>query len=246
MNSTPDSNDKPRPFIDLLISIVIPSVILMKFSGEEHLGATGGLLVALAFPIGWGLLELIQRGRRNLMAILGVVSVLLTGGIGLLKLDPKWLAIKEASIPLAIGIGVLVAQKLGYPLVRKLLFNPAIMNVERIDHVLDTNGNKAQFNLRLDRANLLLAGTFFFSAVMNYLLAKIIVTSAAGTQAFNEELGRMTLLSYPVIAIPSMIMMMGIFYFIWRTVNRLTGLSLEEVMVGADEGDNDGRKNTST
>ena len=45
----------------------------------------------------------------------------------------------------------------------------------------------------------------------------------------------MTLLSYPVIAIPSMVMMIGIFWFLWRTVNRLTGLSLEEVMVGGEE-----------
>ena len=48
---------KPRPMIDLLVSIVIPSVILMKFSGEADLGATQALLLALAFPIGWGLLS---------------------------------------------------------------------------------------------------------------------------------------------------------------------------------------------
>ncbi len=28
---------KPRPFVDLLVSILIPSVILMKFSGENDL-----------------------------------------------------------------------------------------------------------------------------------------------------------------------------------------------------------------
>jgi len=223
--------------VDLLISIVIPSLILMKFSGEDRLGPTGGLLVALAFPIGWGLYELIKHRSRNLVAVLGVISVLLTGGIGLLKLDAQWLAVKEAAIPLAIGIGVLVANKLGYPLVRKLLFNPTIMNVDRIDEALTKNDNREQFNNRLDRANLLLAGTFLFSAIMNYVLAKTIVTSESGTQAFNEELGQMTLLSYPVIAIPSMIMMLGIFYFIWRTVNRLTGLSLEQVMVGGQADD---------
>jgi hypothetical protein len=73
---------------------------------------------------------------------------------------------------------------------------------------------------------------------MNYFLAKLIVTSESGSSAFNEELGRMTLLSYPVIAIPSMIMMMGIFWFIWRTVNRLTGLSLEEIMATHDSSTN--------
>lgn len=233
--STQEQNRKPRPFVDLIISILIPSVILMKFSGEDQLGPTMALIVALAFPIGYGLYELLINGQRNIMALLGVISVLLTGGIGLLKIDAQWLAIKEAAIPLCIGIGVLVANKLGYPLVRKLLFNPTIMNVDKIHNVLDENKTREQFDTRLDRANTLLAGTFLFSAVMNYLLAKIIVKSESGSSAFNEELGRMTLLSYPVIAIPSMIMMLAIFWFIWRTVNRLTGLSLEEIMVTAPD-----------
>ncbi len=231
MSNQEQSEQKPRPLIDLLISIVIPSVILMKFSGPENLGPTKALIIALAFPIVYGLYELIFNGKRNLMALLGVISVLLTGGIGLLKIDAQWLAVKEAAIPLCIGIGVLVANKLGFPLVKKLLFNPNIMNVDRINEELSKRNNSSLFENRLDRANTLLAGTFLFSAVMNYILAKIIVTSESGTTAFNEELGRMTLLSYPVIAIPSMVMMLAIFWFIWRTVNRLTGLSLEEVMV---------------
>ena len=230
-----EPNKKPRPFIDLIISIVLPSVILMKMSGEDKLGPTMALIVALAFPIGYGLYELFFNGKRNGMALLGVISVLLTGGIGLLKIDAQWLAVKEAAIPLCIGVGVLVANKLGYPLVKKLLFNPTIMNVEKIHNELDRNQNRPQFESRLDRANSLLAGTFLFSAIMNYILAKAIVTSESGSAAFNEELGRMTLLSYPVIAIPSMIMMLGIFWFIWRTVSRLTGLTLEEIMVSEEE-----------
>ncbi len=210
----------------------------MKLSGDDKLGATLALIVALAFPILYGIYELIFNGKRNGMALLGVISVLLTGGIGLLKIDAQWLAVKEAAIPLCIGVGVLVANKLGYPLVRKLLFNPTIMNVARIDEELEKKQNRQTFENRLDRANMLLAGTFLFSAVMNYFLAKTIVTSESGSSAFNEELGRMTLLSYPVIAIPSMIMMLGIFYFIWRTVNRLTGLSLEEIMVSEEGKDN--------
>lgn len=232
LDPTSPNQPQQRPFVDLIISIVIPSIILMKFSGDARLGATNALVVALAFPIGYGIYEWTVNGKRNVVAALGVISVLLTGGIGLLKIDAQWLAVKEAAIPLSIGIGVLVANRLGYPLVRKLLFNPAIMNVERIHQELDRKNTRVEFETRLDRANMLLAGTFLFSAIMNYFLAKLIVTSESGSTAFNEELGRMTLLSYPVIAIPSMIMMLGIFWFIWRTVNRLTGLSLEEIMVG--------------
>lgn len=229
------AKDKPRPLVDLLVSIVIPSVILMKASGDDRLGATGALLLALAFPIIYGIVELVRHGRRNVMALLGIVSVLLTGGIGLLKIDAQWLAVKEAAIPFAIGVGVLVANRMGYPLVRKLLFNPALMNVDRIHGALDEHGTRLRFETRLDHANSLLAGTFMFSAAANFLLAKAIVHSESGSSAFNEELGRMTLLSYPVIAIPSMLMMLGIFWFLWRTVSKLTGLSFEEIMVAGDD-----------
>lgn len=225
---------KPKPLIDLLVSIVIPSLILMKLSGDDKLGATGGLLFALAFPIGWGLYELITHRKRNYIALLGVISVLLTGGIGLLKLDAQWLAVKEAAVPAVIGIGVLVAKKLGYPLIKKLLINPSIMKVDLIDSELEKQGNTVQFEKRIDRADYFFAGTFVFSSIMNYVLAKWIVTSESGTTAFNEELGRMTLLSYPMIAIPSTVMMLGIFYFLWRSINKLTGLSLEEVLVTND------------
>jgi len=73
---------------------------------------------------------------------------------------------------------------------------------------------------------------------MNYVLAKVIVTSDGGTPLFNEQLGKMTLLSYPMIAIPSTLMMLAIFYFIWRTVNRLTGLKLEEILISEESDDN--------
>jgi len=185
-----EEEPKQSPFLDLIVSIIIPSIILMKFSGEDKLGPTMGLVVALAFPIGWGLFELLRNRRRNYVALLGIISVLLTGGIGLLKIDAQWLAVKEAAIPLILGIGVLVANKLGFPLVRKLLFNPKLMNVDRIEDALQTNNTKEQFEKKLDHANYYFAGTFLFSAIMNYILAKVIVTSQSGTAAFNEELGR--------------------------------------------------------
>ncbi len=221
---------KPRPLIDLLVSIILPSVILMKFSGDDHLGATGGLLIALAFPLGWGIFELVKYRKFNFIALLGLVSVLLTGGIGLLELDTKWLAIKEAAVPSVIGIAVLASTFTRYPLVKTLLFNPKIMNVDKIEQHLEERNSTPAFENRLMKANYLFAGTFVFSAIMNYILAKWIVTSPSGSSTFNEELGQLTLYSYPMIAIPSMIMMMAILYFLWRTINGLTGLGFEEIL----------------
>lgn len=222
---------KPRPMIDLLVSIAIPSIILMKFSGAENLGATTALIVALAFPLSWGLFELFKYRQFNFIALLGLISVLLTGGIGLLKLDPQWLAIKEAAIPGLIGIAVLISTYTRYPLIRTLLYNPKFINVDKIRQKLNEGDNIEAFETRLQNATYLLSSTFLFSSVMNYILAKWVVTSPAGSASFNEELGQMTLLSYPVIAIPSMLMMMAIFYYLWRTINGLTGLKLEDILV---------------
>jgi len=231
MNNQPATPaHKPRPLLDLLLSIIIPSAILMKLSGDNDLGAAGALVAALAFPISWGLYELIRYRKYNFIALLGLVSVLLTGSIGLLQLDTQWLAVKEAAIPGLIGIAVLVSTQTRYPLVKTLLYNPVILNVDRISEKLDELGNALVFEARLMNATYLLGGTFFFSAVMNYVLARWIVTSPAGSAAFNEELGRMTLLSYPMIAIPSMLMMMAIFYYLWRTIHGMTGLALEEII----------------
>ncbi|PCC99628.1 VC0807 family protein [Halopseudomonas pelagia] len=224
---------KPRPMIDLLVSILIPSVILMKLSGEEHLGASQALMLALAFPLGWGLFELIRYRKFNFIALLGMVSVFLTGGIGLMKLDPQWLAIKEAAVPGAIGLAVLVSTRTRFPLIRTILYNKNVLNVDLIHDRLAERGLVDIFEERLLKATYFLAGTFFFSAIMNYIVAKWIVVSPAGTQAFNEELGRMTLVSYPMIAIPSMVMMVLILVYLWKTIHGLTGLKMEEIMVQA-------------
>ncbi|WP_188637310.1 VC0807 family protein [Halopseudomonas pertucinogena] len=221
---------KPRPFVDLLVSIVIPSVILMKFSGDAHLGPHQALLVALAFPLGWGLFELVRYRKYNFIAVLGVISVFLTGGIGLLELDPKWLAVKEAAVPGVIGLAVLFSTRTRYPLIRTMVYNEKVLNVKRIDERLHERGLTEIFERRLLMATYFLAGTFFFSSVMNFIVAKWIVVSPAGTEAFNAELGRMTLVSYPMIAIPSMLMMFAIIFYLWRTIHGLTGLKMEEIV----------------
>ncbi len=219
-----------RPLYDMLLGIVIPSIVLMKFSGDDDLGATLALMIALAFPLGWGSFELIKYKKFNFIALLGLVSVLLTGGIGLLQLDTQWLAVKEAAIPGLIGMVVLASTQTRYPLIKTLLYNPKIMNVDRISQRLNELGTAVVFEARLMKATYLLGATFFFSAVMNYVLAKWIVTSPAGSAEFNEQLGQMTLLSYPMIAIPSMLMMMSIFYYLWRSIHGMTGFALEDIL----------------
>lgn len=123
---------RQSPVLDLLVSIVIPSVILMKFSGDEDLGAASALVLALAFPVCWGAFELFKHNKFNYFALLGLVSVAMTGGIGLLQLDQQWLAVKEAAIPGVIGLAVLGSTWTRYPLIKTLLYNPKVLDVGKI------------------------------------------------------------------------------------------------------------------
>ena len=221
---------KPNPLFEIVVTIIVPAVILMQLSGDGRLGPLRALLLALAFPVGWGLWDGWRRRKLNWLSVLGVVSTLLTGGIGLLKLDAQWLAVKEAAIPGLIGLAVLGSNWTSWPLIRVLVFNPTLFDVDRVQAALEARHNVVPFELRLRTGTLLLAGTFFFSAVMNYLLARWVVTSPAGTEAFNEELGRLTLLSYPVIAVPSMLMMMALLLWLARGAKSLTGLDLADML----------------
>lgn len=219
----------PRsPLLEIAVTLLIPSVILMQLSQPEQLGSAGALLLALAFPIGWGLRELARSRKFSLFAGLGIVSLLLTGGIGLLELDARWLAVKEAAIPAVLGLIVAASALTRTPLVRVLLYTPMLLDTAKIDAVLVQRGNQATFETRLRTATWMLSGSFAFSAVMNYALATWIVTSPSGTAAFNEELGRLTLMSYPMIALPATLMMMGVLWYLARGIKALAGLSLNE------------------
>jgi hypothetical protein len=210
--------------LSLAINITIPAVVLMKFSGEDTLGPVGGLVVALAFPLAYGAADFARRRQWNLVSVLGFVSILLTGGIGLLQLDPKWIAVKEAAVPGLIGLAVIASLKTRFPIVRSLLYNDKIIRVDQVEAALAANGNLPAFERTLVVASWMLAGSFFVSSVLNFVLAKILVKSPAGTVEFNAELGRMTALSYPVIVVPSMLIMVATLFYLFRSIRRLTQL----------------------
>ena len=223
---------KPNPLLEIAVTIIVPALILMKLSGDAALGSIGALLLALAFPLGWGLWDGWRRRKLNWLSVLGVVSTLLTGGIGLLALDAQWLAVKEAAVPSLIGIVILGSAWTRTPLIRLLVFNATLFDVERVQKALDAKSNAAVFDQRLRTGTVLLAATFFFSAVANYVLTRHVVNSPAGSVAFNEELGRLTLLSYPIIAVPSMLMMMALMLWLARGAKALTGLELGQMLQG--------------
>ena len=110
----------PKPkrenlLLNLACNIAIPTIVLMKLSDENRLGPQWGMAVALLFPLAYGVYDLIQRKKTNLFSILGIASVLLTGGLNQVKADGMWFAIKEASIPTLLGVAVLLSMRTKRP-----------------------------------------------------------------------------------------------------------------------------------
>ncbi|MFA5677530.1 MAG: VC0807 family protein [Pseudomonas sp.] len=226
-------NSEPKAenlLINLLINIVVPTLILTKLSSDDYLGTTNAILVALSFPFVYGLREVLRTGRVNLFSVLGIFSTLLTGGISLLGLAPKYLALKEAAVPAIFGLATLVSLKTPYPLVKTFIYNDKILDTATIAETLAQKGSQAAFETLLKVASWMVAGSFFLSSALNYILAIAIVTSHPGTVEYNEQLGKMTALSFPVIAVPATLVMMGAMLYLFRGIMKLTGLDLEHLM----------------
>ncbi|RUO36089.1 MFS transporter [Aliidiomarina shirensis] len=225
---------EPGLMVNMLFNIFLPVIILMQLSNDARLGAAAALALALAFPFGFGCWELYRRRKINGFSILGLVSVLLTGGIGLLELDPAYIAIKEAAVPAIIGIVVFGSRFTRFPVVEKILLNRKVLDLDKLYAVLAKRGKTQEFQRTLNYGGNAVASAFFLSAVLNYMLARMIVVSPAGTEAFNNEIARMTALSFPVIVLPTMIILMGAIVYIFIRIGKLTGESVENFLQAQD------------
>lgn len=238
--STPVKPSKQQPkrenmLLNIALNIVAPTLILTKLSGEGALGPTYALIFALAFPIGYGLMDYFRTGKLNIFSAIGVVSVMLTGGMTLLKLPPEYIAIKEAAIPACFGLAILISLKTRYPLVKTLMMNPSVMEVDKIQHAVEARQSQKGFERALSISSLMLAASFFLSSVLNYGLAKYLLVSEPGSAAFNEELGKMTAMSIPVISVPTFIVFIAAMIYLFKQIKKHTGLGLEEIMITPEE-----------
>lgn len=215
---------------NLLLNIIIPTLILTKLSGDDWLGTKWAIVVAVAFPLIYGLRDLVRSGKVNFFSALGVISVLLTGGISLLELDAEYIAIKEAAIPGLLGLVTIGSLYTRWPLVKTFIYNDMILDTGKISRTLADKGNRNAFERSLQQATWMIASSFFLSSTLNYILAKLMLQSQPGTEAFNIELGKMTMVSYGVIVVPSMVILFSALFFLIYRIVKLTGLKLEEIV----------------
>ncbi|MBE6412337.1 MAG: MFS transporter [Opitutales bacterium] len=228
---------KENVWLNLGFNIVAPSLILVKGKKifESILPVSDNLDVivfvsALAFPLAYGVYDLLRRRKWNIFSVIGLLSVVLTGGIGLMKLSRECMILKETIVPLVLGGAVLATALTKKPLAKMIMLNEDIVDVKKIDDALDARGTRAEYDSALKTATYWVSASFLLSAILNFALASYIFKSEVGTEAFNEEVGTMTALSFPVIAVPTTIMFIFAMYKFFGALSKNTGLSLEEIM----------------
>ncbi len=226
---TTEKQKKENPFWSLAFNIIIPILVLNKLGKFIEVGPVITLCVALAFPLLYGVFDWFKKKKANFISIVGFAGIFLTGIIGVFELPTEWIVFKEASIPFIIGVAILVTIKTPFPLVKKLLYSPEIMDVEKIDAILIEKNAKERFDKILVNSSYLLSFSFFLSSVLNFVLARIIMHSPSGTPAFNDEYSKMLGLSWPVIVVPSMIVMAFILWYLFSSLTKITGLKFEEM-----------------
>jgi hypothetical protein len=230
----PDAKPE-NPFVNLIVNIIIPVFVLNKMS--ESLGPVKALVVALAFPIAYGIYDGLKRKKVNVFSVLGVLNVAITGGFALANISGYWFAVKEAAFPALIGIFVLGSAFTKKPFVRAMIFNPQVMKVDLIQQRLKDVNQETDFYKLLKTSTVFLAFSFFISSLLNFVLAIRIfkpldpnLDEAARGVTLNAQIAEMTSLSFAVIMIPSMIILALILWHLIRGLKSLTGMNFEDLM----------------
>lgn len=226
-------NESPKKMIaNLIFNIALPVTILSKLSGPESLGPLNAMLFALSFPVFFGIYELKGSKKINPISVLGVVNVLLTGVLAIFKFGSLGFAVKEASIPLTIGLAILFTLKRDKNFVHLLIFNDRMLSIDLILEKVEEFGVQKKLKKLIYNSGLFFVASFMISAILNFGLAVVILKSEPQTEAFNQELARMTALSFPVIMIPSMAVLILAFVFLMRGLSKLTKLGQQELFKG--------------
>lgn len=222
-------------FLNLIVNILLPVMVLNK--GSHYLGPRQALIVALLFPLIYGVQDYIRRGHKNYVSLIGIFNILLTGGLALMSLHGKWFAFKEAVLPSLLGVLVLGSAWTKTPAARLLFCNPQVLDMDLINARLREFGRESLFEALLRRTSLWLSGSFFISAVCNFVLGLRIfadidpsLETAAQDQILNEQIAQMTWMGFAVIALPLMVFSGTLIYLFIKRISEMTETPMNNLM----------------
>lgn len=230
---------KDSIFNELIFTILVPTILLNY--GTKKLGVEYSvhiLIIALSFPLGYSIYDFYKKKKVNIFGVIGFISILVSGGLALMHAEGSVMVLKETLFPLALGLIALIAAYSKRPLLNEILLNPQLFDQEKLNSKVHELNKTKEFAKHLRLSNVLFAFSFLISAFLNYILSVSIfkpidasIVGDARSAIINEQLAKMNGLSWPVIVIPSMVVLVGVIWFFFKGLNKLTGLEMKDLMI---------------
>ena len=101
--------------------------------------------------------------------------------------------------------------------------SPQIVDVPAVEFALKKNQHESAFQKLLLHSSIILSASMILCAALSFSVAIYSLKSEAGTTEFNQELGRMIALSFPVAGIPSLLVLLYAFRVLACGLRSLTG-----------------------
>jgi hypothetical protein len=247
-----------HPLANILINVLIPVLVLSYLSKDPelqeklgkaarpwHIGPLKAMMVAVALPLGYGIWHFIKTRKANFFSGLGLFSVALTGGLtlylwnkdGTVKEHAGLLfGLKEAAIPLALGVAVFFSRRGATPLLNVFLYNDSLFDIPKIEKRVEENQRQPAYGNLLDRANLMFAGSFFLSSALNLVMALWFFrgfdrSAQNALEVYNGIIGKLTGWGFAIIGVPLLAIMFLILKRLMAGLAELTGLKDDEILL---------------
>ncbi len=247
-----------NPLTNILVNVIIPVLalsylskdpVLLEKLGETvrpwHLGPARAMLIALTLPIGYGIWFFVKHRKPNFFSAIGLVSVLLTGGLtlylwnadGTIKPNAAPLfGIKEASIPLVLGLAIFVSHWTRNPLLNTFLYSPQIFDIKRIEKAVEANDSQEPYRRVLFSCTVIFAASFLISTVLNFFLALhflggIDTEASDALTKYNEGIAKLTGWGFAVIGVPVLLLLLFLLWRLVKGLGKITGLETEQILL---------------
>ncbi len=243
-----------HPLANILVNVIVPVMILSLLSKDPalqhlakpwHLGPVKAIVIALALPIGYGIWYFVKTRKPNFFSGLGLASVVLTGALtlylwnknGTVKPNAGLLfGIKEAAIPLILGIAILWSHRTANPLIRVFLYNDSIFDIPKIEARVAELAARVDYDRVLLGATRLFAASFFLSSLMNLGLAQWFFRgfdhdATNALEVYNGIVAKITGWGFAVIGVPILVFLFFTLMRLLAGLRHLTGFKDHDLML---------------
>lgn len=229
------TQNQENGLLNILVNIIIPVLILNKLGSK--IGSLPALMLALSFPLFYGLYDIIKFKKFNFISLLGLLNISITGSLALLNLGGIWFSIKEAAFPALIGIAIFLSAFTRKSFIETLFLNPQMINLELVQEKLKMLNTQLLFQKHLKICTFLFSLSFVFSAIGNFMIAVRIfipideaLTAEARNLILNEQIAEMTAKGAAILILPSMIFSGLVLWYLIVGIKKFTQLHIDQIL----------------